>query len=304
MNTSPAPPPANLSEYDRLTRPLPLLSPKRLYFGAARLLLTTAGRLSYGVQLGWRTGFDSGETLDYVYANKPQGITFLGRWLDRIYLNSIGWRGIRLRKINLENTLLQAIETLRGEGKAIRLLDIAAGPGRYILDTLQKVSDTGLTALLRDREPRNLDAGRRLAQERGLRNVTYEAGDAFDRDSLANIQPRPTLAIVSGLYELFPDNQLIARSLAGLSEALRDGGFLIYTNQPHHPQLEMIARVLVNRDGQPWVMRCRPQAEMDSLVADAGFEKLSTVSDPWGIFTVSLARRRTGVGTASAERSA
>ena len=304
MSSSPAPPPANLSEYDRLARPLPPLSPKRLYFGAARLLLKTVGQLSYGIQLGWRTGFDSGETLDYVYANKPQGITFLGRRLDRIYLDSIGWRGIRLRKINLENTLLQTIETLRGEGRAVRLLDIAAGPGRYILDTLQKLPGTGVTALLRDREPRNLEAGRRLAQERHLKNVTYELGDAFDRETLASLQPQPTLAIVSGLYELFPDNQLIARSLAGLSEALRDGGYLIYTNQPQHPQLEMIARVLVNRDGQPWVMRCRPQAEMDSLVAAAGFEKLSTVSDPWGIFTVSLARRRAGLDATPAERPA
>jgi hypothetical protein len=53
----------------------------------------------------------------------------------------------------------------------------------------------------------------------------------------------------------------------------------------------MIARVLDNREGQPWVMRCRSQGEMDALVSDAGFEKLEMLSDPDGIFTVSLARR-------------
>ena len=45
----------------------------------------------------------------------------------------------------------------------------------------------------------------------------------------------------------------------------------MYTNQPWHPQIEMIARVLPNRDGQPWVMRRRTQAEMDALVACGGF---------------------------------
>ena len=38
-------------------------------------------------------------------------------------------------------------------------------------------------------------------------------------------------------------------------------------------------------------MRRRTQAEMDQLVAQAGFEKLEQRIDPLGIFTVSLARR-------------
>jgi hypothetical protein len=38
-------------------------------------------------------------------------------------------------------------------------------------------------------------------------------------------------------------------------------------------------------------MRRRTQAEMDDLVGEAGFEKIAQEIDPWGIFTVSLARR-------------
>ena len=54
----------------------------------------------------------------------------------------------------------------------------------------------------------------------------------------------------------------------------------------------MIARVLPNRDGEPWIMRRRTQAEMDELVRAAGFEKLGMEIDQWGIFTVSLARKK------------
>ena len=81
------------------------------------------------------------------------------------------------------------------------------------------------------------------------------------------------------------------RSLRGLADAVEPGGHLIYTNQPWHPQVEFIARVLTNREGQPWIMRRRTQAEMDELVRTAGFEKVSQEIDPWGIFTVSVARR-------------
>jgi hypothetical protein len=96
---------------------------------------------------------------------------------------------------------------------------------------------------------------------------------------------------VSGLYELFPENQPVLNSLRGFADAIEPGGYLIYTNQPWHPQKEFIARVLVNREGKPWIMRCRTQAEMDELVRAAGFEKVAMEIDQWGIFTVSLARR-------------
>jgi hypothetical protein len=99
------------------------------------------------------------------------------------------------------------------------------------------------------------------------------------------------IGIVSGLYELFPDNAPLRESLAGLADAIEPGGYLIYTCQPWHPQLEFIARALPNREGQPWIMRRRTQAEMDALVRAAGFEKVEQKIDRWGIFSVSLARR-------------
>ena len=121
--------------------------------------------------------------------------------------------------------------------------------------------------------------------------MRYILGDAFDRASLAATDPRPTIAIVSGLYELFPENEPLRRSLAGLADALEEGSTLLYTNQPWHPQVEMIARTLTNREGQPWIMRRRTQEEIDDLVRLAGFEKQAQDLDEWGIFTVSEARR-------------
>lgn len=294
---------SNRAEYERLTEPLPPLSPRGVYFGGLRFLLKTVGRLSEGIRLGWRSGFDSGQSLDYVYANTPRGITPLGRLLDRIYLDSVGWRAIRRRKANLEKALRSTIEKVHAEGKPLRVVDIAAGPGRYVLETLKALSPLPIAALLRDRDPANLEMGQRLARQLEVANVTYDRGDAFDPASLAAIAPPPTIAVVSGLYELFPDNDLIVTSLRGLSAAIADRGYLIYTNQPAHPQVELIARVLVNRDGRPWVMRRRPQAEMDELVRAAGFEKVHTEIDEFGIFSVSVARKR-GEGPIALGRAA
>jgi hypothetical protein len=161
------------------------------------------------------------------------------------------------------------------------------------LDTIRQASHIPITALLRDYKRENIEAGRKLAEQMKLTaNVTYAEGDAFYRASLAAIQPRPTIAIVSGLYELFPSNEPVLNSLRGLADAVEAGGYLIYTNQPWHPQVEFIARVLTNREGKPWIMRRRTQAEMDELVRGAGFEKTDMEIDPWGIFTVSVAQRK------------
>ncbi|MDB5322663.1 MAG: ynbC [Phycisphaerales bacterium] len=278
-------------EYDKLSQPRPAYCPIGLMFKAQRLSMKTACKLSDGIRLGWRSGFDSGESLDYIYRNRSAGISPVGKLIDRLYLNAIGWRGIRQRRANLDKALRKAIGGVLAEGKHARVLDIASGPGRYVLETLASMPGAPISAILRDRSTSGLEEGRRLAAQLGVTNATFESGDAFSRDELAALQPRPNVAIVSGLYELFPDNALIERSLAGLAAAVETGGYLIYTNQPWHPQIEMIARTLTNRDGQPWIMRRRTQLEMDELVRRAGFEKAGMEIDRWGIFSVSLARR-------------
>jgi alpha-beta hydrolase superfamily lysophospholipase/SAM-dependent methyltransferase len=261
------------------------------HFALVRGGMKTGGRLSNGIALGWRTGFDSGLTLDYVYENKARGRSPLGKLIDRNYLNSPGWRGIRQRKKNLETLLRSVIERVHEEGLPVRVLDVASGGGRYLLETMRDLPEISMTARLRDYKQENVDAARRLATQFGLTNVTVEIGDAFDRASLAAITPRPTIAIVSGLFELFPENTGVLESLRGLAEAIEPGAYLIYTNQPWHPQVEFIARVLRNREGKPWIMRRRTTAEMDELVNVAGFEKKEMEVDEWGMFTVSVARR-------------
>jgi hypothetical protein len=280
-------------EEARLAQPLPPLSPKSLQYALVRFSMRTLGRLSEGIRLGLATGFDSGSTLDYVYRNRASGSTPIGRLIDRNYLDSIGWRGIRVRKQHIERAIAAAAKRLRAAGRPVRIADIAAGHGRYVLEALDRLETRPESILLRDYSDINVRDGSALIVEKRLDSIArFVKGDAFDEESVARIEPRPSIAIVSGLYELFPDNGQVLASLRGLARAVVSGDFLIYTGQPWHPQLELIARTLTShRAQQAWVMRRRTQAEMDALVRHAGFEKLEQWTDDWGIFTVSLAAR-------------
>jgi len=255
-------------------------------------------RASKGVKIGVETGFDSGSSLDYVYLNKAQGLGFykaigLGKIIDRGYLDSIGWQGIRIRKQNLEALIGKYIEALSADNQEVRIMDIASGHGRYILDAIVPHREKVVSVLLRDYSDINVKAGSEMIAERKLSDFAeFKNADAFNEEGIANVNPKPSIAVVSGVYELFSDNNLLKASLSGLNTAIVKGGYLVYTNQPWHPQVELIARTLNNHQGKGrWVMRRRTQAEMDQLVENAGFEKIEQLQDEWGIFTVSVARK-------------
>lgn len=100
---------ATCAEAEALVAPLPRNSLGELYWRLTRAGLRFGSGLSDGVKLGFASGFDSGSTLDYVYRNQPSGKTGLGRLIDRNYLDSIGWRGIRQRQRHIEELLRLAM---------------------------------------------------------------------------------------------------------------------------------------------------------------------------------------------------
>ena len=278
---------------ETLSAPLPHKSAKHIFWQITKKNLKIGSLLSKGLKIGEDTGYDSGSTLDFVYRNQTESQNPIGKIIDRQYLNAIGWRGIRIRKENIEQLFQKYAKALIENNQPIRILDIASGHGRYILDAVQQLPKLPDSILLRDYSEINVKAGQQMIQERGLEHIAqFVQADAFVTQSIASIDPKPTLGVVSGLYELFSDNDLLRRSLNGLSQAIEKNGYLIYTGQIWHPQQEFIARALTShREGDAWVMRLRSQAEMDALVEAAGFKKVDQNIDDFGIFTVSVAQK-------------
>ncbi|SYK73530.1 Putative lysophospholipase [Klebsiella pneumoniae] len=74
---------------------------------------------------------------------------------------------------------------------------------------------------MRDYSTINVEQGRLQIKERFLEDkIRFEEGNAFDSADLAAVTPKPTLGVVSGLYELFPENHLLRDSLAGLAQCI------------------------------------------------------------------------------------
>ncbi len=277
-------------EADALAAPLPPLSPRGLYWSATRAGLQFGATMSDGVRLGQQTGFDSGSTLDYVYRNVATGVTPLGRLIDRNYLRSIGWTGIRQRKLHLEELLRNAIADRRANGAPVRIVDVAAAtaatcsmrsPRRSCPMRSSCATSWRRTSSKASRSFVRAPRGRRLVRARGRVRPGGHRRDRTAADHRHRLRPVRALRRQR-------DGPRIARRARRRHRRRR---LLVYTGQPWHPQLELIARGLTSHRGGAWVMRRRTQMELDQLVSAAGFRKIDQRIDQWGIFTVSLARR-------------
>ena len=205
-------------------------------------------------------------------------------------LEDIGWQALRQRQVSLEKFMRQAIRSAHEADSRVHLLDLALGSGRQIMEILRSLPDFHITATLSDAAESNLEAGRLNANQLGLTRVQFALGDAFDEAALSRLDPAPNVVLATGIYELTPDNNKVLASLRGLAEGMQPGGYLVHTDQPHNPHLEMIGRVAVQREESPWAMRRRPIEKMDSLLHETGFVPLENEVDDQGLFSVGLAQ--------------
>lgn len=262
----------------------------RMIYAFQVMSMKTLGRLAEGIRIGYAYGFDSGISLDHVYKNKAKGNLIIGKIVDYFYINAIGWRGIRQRRVHMNESLTNCIESLLKEGKPVRIMDIGSGPGRYLLDVAKKYESKDVKVLLRDYSEANINESKEIAKELKCTNASFMVSDAFDLETYKNLEFKPNIVIVSGLFELFPSNELASRAIKGATSSMTNDGYVVYTGQPWHPQLEMIAHTLPNREGDKWIMRRRTQMELDQLFAQGGTTKVDMKIDRWGIFTVATAK--------------
>jgi hypothetical protein len=284
-----------------LTKPLPPLSAKALKFAFSRLFLTTIGRLSKGIEIGCSRGFDSGVMLDHVYENKAEGRFLIGRLIDRIYLDTPGWSGIRNRGELLRDVIVAEALIIARHGKSVRLADLACGGARYLLSALQTLKEAGIDvrATLRDYRNEDLDKAKENARRAGI-DAVIEPGDAFSDTDLAGLSRADLsdtdvatldIVVVSGLHEIIDDDERVKRHFTQIATLLSSGGCLIVTVQPDHPQVEFIARVLTSHSGRPWAMRLRSVALISAWARDAGFVVETVTMERRGIFGVLVARK-------------
>ena len=276
-------------EYERIAlKEYPLN--EKIFYSIQKFSMRTFGFLSKGISLGLKYGFDSGISLDYIYKNHANGKLLIGKFIDRFYLNQIGWRGVRERKKNLLSLIEEKINSL-GEENA-KILDVAGGTGNYLFDIKEKYPK--IKILINEFKKSNIEVGEKVIKKNNWEDISFINYDCFDKETYKKINYTPNIVIISGVFELFENNKMLENTISGIAEILDKNGAVIYTGQPWHPQLKQIALVLNSHkgNGKSWLMRRRSEKELDSLFENYNLKKEKMLIDNDGIFTVSLAELR------------
>jgi hypothetical protein len=275
------------AEFAALQRDLPRSSLRAWRFAGARAAARAGALVSHGLRVGYVQGFDSGAFMDHVYANRPRGRTPLGRALDRRLLEQptcVAFRDIRALA---QRAVLDAIDADPGGGPLVA--DLAAGPAPYLLEAIAQ--RPGARALVCDVDPDALARAQAAADGLGVvQRVRCAAADAFSRDALAALDPRPDVVLELGLYGMYHSDALIERHFGDLAELVSPGQ-IVFNVQTRNPDIEYIARVWRNRHGERCVWRLRPVEQILDYARAAGYEPRSIEADRFGIYrVVRLAR--------------
>ena len=67
-----------------------------------------------------------------------------GKWIDRTYLNAIGWRGIRVRRSHLDQAIDDALSRCMQQGLPMHLLDERFKGGAGVLHLFAHLFDVKL----------------------------------------------------------------------------------------------------------------------------------------------------------------
>jgi putative methyltransferase len=284
----PTPSEAALPTFAELQRALPPSTPRAWRFAALHAASRTGALLSDGLRVGYRHGFDSGPFMDHVYADEPSGRTALGREIDRRLLRRrtcVAFRDIRGLAEQAVRHALAA--TARPEPV---VADLAAGPAPYLLAAV--AGRPGARAVLCDIDEDALDGARAAARRLGLDGrASFARADAFDRAALAALEPKPDVVLELGLYGIYHDDGLIEDHLTTLMRTLRPAQ-LVCNVQVANPEIEYIARVWRNSEGERCVWRLRSAEQIVGYARAAGWEPTSITADRHGIYRVLRLERR------------
>ena len=258
---------------------------KNFIYIIVRLVFQTLGRLSTGIRMSYTYGFTSGKMLEYVYKNKPSGITIIGRLLDKFYLSHRGWQSVRERMLNLVDVIYDTVKIMNR--KFTKITDIAGGTGLYLFHVIEKVVENKVKVVVRDIEEKWVKEGNKKARSLGLREIiSFKKGDAFKREDLSRDIYNADIVVASGFYDWFEDKELIEKSFKLIFECLPKGKYFIFTIQTKHFNLEFTNAMFVDFHRSKLTMTTTEHNKVLQMLRKSGFRLVDFKSDSWGYYTV------------------
>lgn len=234
---------------------------------------------------------DSGLNFDHIYRNVAKGYTGFGRVVDKILLNLPSAKATRYRKQKIIDMLRREIKNNISLGRKTRIVDLASGPSRYLIEAITEENRDYVEALCLDIDRRNLEFGKKLA---GERPVLFKRANVLRLGHYKKLSEKiawvPNFILCSGLYEYLEDKDVI-KSLQDVFASLDKNGLFLFVTQMDSPNKRLIEILGKTRSGKPWVLFYREPDKLKEWMIKAGFKDVYIEIDPWKMYVFYSGRK-------------
>jgi SAM-dependent methyltransferase len=220
------------------------------------------------LRLGYVRGFESGELVDRIYANRPSGRFAIGALIDAYVLGLPSAEALRDRKRLVRAAIRSALNASHTPWPHT-ILDLGSGAARYVIEALElgrkatSFAEPVTQAVCVDLDGAALRAGRELARAAQVRNAVFVCRDALNIPALSGYQP--TLVVASGLFDHIDDERMRG-ALHAIQRHLRPAALIFSMRcappQPGDPLDNLLSGA---------VPRTRPAAAVEAWTRAAGF---------------------------------
>ncbi len=252
---------------------------KNIWVMIKAVSIKSFGRLSNGIRLALKHGLTSGVMLEYIYDNKSRGISLLGKWIDRLFLNCSDLQALRVREHNVKEYIQ---EFLKENKFSLKVIDIACGFSRYMREALFAGNLKQLDLILVDTDDSYRAVVKKSFSDIGVL-VRYENKSALDESFLQSLSPA-NLVVASGFYDWIIDDTVVQKSMGLVGSILSKSGVFILTGQSKNSDLLLMRYAFTDFNHNPLLMKMRSSDEMIQWLTVAGFKIQRCDTDKKGYY--------------------
>ncbi len=227
------------------------------------------------------------KSLEIIYHFKARFGAERRWWNDLVAMYWVGMmnaQAVRNRLKIVTREVEAALRRFEGTNKGIKILSIAAGSARSVLEAMDGVKTVESNAVLVDISRNALSHSMEVAKELGVADrCMTRRGNIFGMDSVKEAE-RPDIVEMVGLLDYLDDKTIVAlfKKIRGW---LPEGGTFLTGHIRRNPE-QYFLKWVIN-----WEMCYRDAEDLHRLLSAAGFEDRKILLEPQGIHMVAVCRK-------------
>jgi len=252
-------------------------------------------RILFSSRLGRKSSMgyaDSGINFDHIYKNTPSGYIWIGRFVDKILLSLPAAKATRERKDKIVEILRVEVEKNKNRGIRTKIVDLASGPSRYLVELISEDFHDWTEALCFDIDKRSLAYGKKLSGNKPIifkRSNVTKIGNKYKNLS-DRIKWKPNCILISGLLE-YLDDSAVKKIFNDCFSNIDNNGLALFVTQKNNPNRKLIEKVGLTKTGKSWTLSYRVPEILAGWMTNAGYRDIRYTIDRWGMYIFLTGRK-------------